>query len=928
MVNENTPQNPEKNLQNTVIFDMPVVFSQTGKKLTVEKDIQGRRIIKINTAKYKTPEEANQAAYLEAATFAAVKKELSTANSAEEFIDLMKENPLTAKAVMRLKAISYLKTHEPEVAEEAGQIIPTALTLKKQFDWLCQQYLLTGKFPQQVLEEIKTAASKLLPDGKRNVLDFIVQENRSYASAVELYQKYVKQLVDGIKADEEEVKKTERDDYVPPPFSSETEPLDPNTVRFKVSPFLGGYYRGQVFRYDPKEKRLVAGESTRTVFDPQEIPENIEDLQPYNFSGIYIPGEENIIPLRKDALPLPATIKPAETFILMRSKTGVFSLEPKKGRAVNESTPFEFTFVLAQTADNRIDDEPEDEDLAAIDAPLGEQFEAFREKLAKEKLLSPKDKARATVAMIRKTMKYPAAEQRQEMDSKYLAAGAALMPTIEEHTITNCHWSNIAASEINKRLEIPSRVPTGFFVQRHPDVDFAPIGGIGHAWSEVWDADQPATKDSWVQMDATPAKENEENDEKEKSDGGQATKANETDNTDQLEEGEGELEESGVLDLTPEELAQLQIDLQGVEPLQTDIAEALFKARTNVNAADWKKVKEFIDAVNKTQVPMDAQIPETPAFMQTYAVQINAPKGTLEREWQKLFCLICKNRAIKTKAFRGPVRQSEGIRLRDPVDAYIDIMSGDPDPGGYEMEATRNKNILDITEFDEDAIIDLTSSMDDVDKHGNTMRVEQKKAILTLLYQIMRLNERLNDSRAASQMREPVTIKSTVYSIHGGKKNKGNYACLKSADEQLTEEVMVNLAGELDVTTPGVGDLLSALKKYREGITAEMAEKLKSGKFIKLLTIYSDGNLWCSSCGHESCNVEMHRASITAIQKEVQTLRAMGVVVQGIGFTENARSIRLICEDSADPESAIVVDNVSESTLARQKNLVKHLKKL
>ncbi len=928
MASEETPQNSEKILQNTVIFDVPVIFAQTGKKLSVEKDEKGRRIIKINTTKYKTPEEATQAASIEASTFAAVKKELSASDSAEVFIDLMKENPQAARAVMRLKAISYLKTHEPEIAEEAGQIIPSALTLKKQFDWFCQQYLLTGKFPQEVSEEIKSTTAKLSPDGKRNVLDFIVQENRSFASAVELYEKYVKALADSIKATEDESKKTERDDYVPPPFSGEMEPMDPEKVRFKVTPFLGGLYRGQVFRYDPKEKRLVARVSTKTAFNPQEIPENIEELQQYKFSGIYIPGEENIIPLRKDSLPLPATIKPADIFTLMRSKAGVFSLEPKKGQSINEQTSFEFTFVLAKTADNRIDDEPEEEDLATIDASLGEQFETFREKLANEKLLSPKDKARATVVMIRKTMEYPTEEQRQEMDSKYLAAGTALMPTIEEHTITDCHWSNIAASEINKRLEIPSRVPSGFFVQRHPDVDFAPIGGIGHAWSEIWNPDEPEEKDPWVQMDATPAQENEEKDEKEKSDGGQATKAEETENTDQLEEGDGELQESGVLNLTPEELAQLQTDLEGVEPLQSDIAEALFKARTNVNAADWKKVKEFIDAVNKTQVPIDAQIPEMPAFMQTYAAQINAPKGTLEREWQKLFCLICKNRAIKTKAFRGPVRQSEGVRLRDPVDAYIDIMSGDPDPGGYEMEATKKKNILDITEFDEDAIIDLTSSMDDVDGHGNTMRVEQKKTILALLYQIMKLNERLNDSRAVSQMREPVSIKSTIYSIHGGKKNKGNYACLKSADEKLTEEVMVNLARELDVTTPGVGDLLSALKKYREGITAELAEKLKSGKFVKLLTIYSDGNLWCSSCGHESCNVEMHRASITAIQKEVQALRAMGVVVQGIGFTENARSIRLICEDQNDPESAVIVDNVSKSTLARQKILVKHLKKL
>lgn len=913
-------------LENITIFDIPIIFCAEGKKVTVAKDEKGQRIIKVNAAKFKTAEEAKQAAYLEAATLYAIKTELAT--SAAQFLELMKEKPLAAKAVMRLRAIDNLKTHEPELAEEIAQNIPSTLTFRQQFNWLCQEYLLTGKVPKEISEEIKLSGAKLSPDGKRNVLDFIVQENRSFKSAIELYEKYVKPVAESIKDQEQESRKTERDDYVPPPFSGETEPLDPETVRFKVSPFLGGYYRGQVFRFDPKAERLVARESTKSTFNPQAIPENIEELKRYTFSGVYLLNEENILPLPLEALPLPATLKPADLFTIMRSKMGVFSIEPKNGREIDKPTPFEFTFVMVKTSDNRIEDEPEKEDLEALEGPLGPKFESFTATLAQEKLLPQNDQARAIVSLVRKTLKYPKKEQMNDMNAKYKVAGTNLLPAIEEHGIADCHWSNIMASELNKRQGIPGRVPTGFFVQKHPDVDFAAIGGIGHAWSEVYDENQAETKDTWIRMDATPPSENENQDDQEKSAGGQAVKAEETKAAEQLEEDDSEAEESGVLDLAPEELQKLQDGLTTVEPLQADIAEALFKARTKVDRVDWKKVKDFIDAVNKTQVPADAQIPETPAFMQAFGDQIKAPKGTLEREWQKLFCLICKNRAVKRKAFRGPVRQSEGTRLGDPVEAYIDIMAGDPDPGGYQVEATKKRNILDVTAFDEDAIIDLTSSMDDVDSQGHMMRLEQKKAILALLYQIMRLNERLNDSRAVSQMREPVTINSTIYSIHGGQKNKGNYSCLKSADEQLTEQVMVHLSRELDSTTPGVGDLLSALKKYRQGITEQLAEKLKSGKFVKLLTIYSDGNLWCSSCGHESCNVEMHRGNIAAIKQEVQALRSLGVIVQGIGFTQNARSIKVICEDASDPESAVIVNDVSKATLARQKMLVKHLKKL
>jgi hypothetical protein len=932
---ENQTIESSQKLENGEVFGIPVVFSSEGKKVDLSKDEKGQRIIKINAARFKTTGEAKQAAYLEAATLDSMKRELS--GSSGQFLELMKEKPNAAKAVMRLRAAAHIKIYEPDVAEESSKNTPAALTFPQQFDWLCGQYILTGKIPDEVSEEIKSAGARLSPDGTRNALDFIVQSNRSFKSAVELYERYVKPVADSIKNKEKESRKTERDDYVPPPFSGETEPLDPNAVRFKVRPFLGGYYRGQIFRYDPGEKRLVARESTKSTFNPQEIPENLDELKQYTFSGTYLPlhllptGEkENILPLpvRKDgsAFPLPATLKPPDLFTLMRSKAGVFSLEPKNGKKIDEPISFEFTFVMAKTFDNCIDDVPEEEDMKTIDGPLGEKFESFMEALVREKLLSHGDKAGATVSMIREALKYPKKEQREEMNVKYKAAGAGLLPTIEEHGIADCHWSNISACELNKRLGIPSRVPTGFFVQKHPDVDFAPVGGIGHAWSEIYDEKQAGTRDLWIKMDATPPQENEKDEEK--SGGGQESKAEKPRAAEDIEEDDTEVEESGALSLTSEELEELREELTGIEPLQADIADELFKARTGVDSADWKAVKSFIDAVNKTQVPIAAQIPETPAFMQAFGDQIKAPKGTLEREWQKLFCLICKNRAIKRKAFRGPVRQSEGTRLRDPVEAYIDIRSGDPDPGGYELEATKKKTILDVREFDEDAIIDLTSSMNDTDEHGHVMRVEQKKAILALLYQVMRLNERLNDSRTVPKMREPVTINSTIYSIHGGKKNKGNYACLKSSDEQLTEQVMVHLARELDITTPGAGDLLSALKKYREGITGQLAEKLKSGKFVKLLTIYSDGNLWCSACGHESCNVEMHRENIVAIQKEVQALRAMGVIVQGIGFTQNARAIKAICEDAGDPESAVVVDDVSNSTLVRQKMLVKHLKKL
>jgi nicotinamide mononucleotide adenylyltransferase len=178
-------------------------------------------------------------------------------------------------------------------------------------------------------------------------------------------------------------------------------------------------------------------------------------------------------------------------------------------------------------------------------------------------------------------------------------------------------------------------------------------------------------------------------------------------------------------------------------------------------------------------------------------------------------------------------------------------------------------------------------------------------------------------------MREPVQIRSEIYSIHGnGRNSDGNYAQLKSRNDDITEQALIYLNNVLDKTTAGAGDLVSALRKYRTSITPEVLMKIKKGKFVKMITLYSDGNTWCAACGQESCNTQMHRVKVHEARQEVKMLREMGIIVQGIGFTQAGSSIKLICEDPSDPQAAVVVDDSSKAIFARQQMLRKHLQKL
>lgn len=209
------------------------------------------------------------------------------------------------------------------------------------------------------------------------------------------------------------------------------------------------------------------------------------------------------------------------------------------------------------------------------------------------------------------------------------------------------------------------------------------------------------------------------------------------------------------------------------------------------------------------------------------------------------------------------------------------------------------------------------------------MKGEQKKLVMTLLHHLMTMNRRLNDSRQKTRMRNPLGMFTEVLSIlGGGDKNTGHFSHLKKKDEPLSEETLVHLARSLDKTAAGAGDLLGALRAYRSGITADMQNQLKKCQLVKMLTIYSDGNQWCANCGSESHQNQIDSVKLKAMQDEVKALRAMGIIVQGIGFTDRSKSIELICRDPEDKASAVIVEDVSKAVFARYEMLSKHLKRL
>lgn len=876
------------------VLDIPIEFRTEGKRIEMNK--QGNtQAIHVNVMRFARREGAESAAIGQAAYLRSMRDHLQTETG--KALEALKTFGESAHAALRLKGMKKLSQWEPLESATIVKISEGPSTSLQLFDWACSHYLLTGQFPAKLPQEMLQILNRIPMHKGKSALEFIAEEKRSLKSAAKLYAERVAPLRAELKQHEGEKRMTEREDYTPPNFSGEQEPLDPNTVQWRVEPFYGGYYRQQLFRYDPQQQRIVAEPIEKVEFRLAETPDNLAEIKRYTFRGVFKPGEEHRIPFPEKGLPLPETLEPQGKFLLMRSQTGIFSLDERTSAAIREPTEYSFQFVIAGTVDNRIDDEPTEADLATIDGPLDDSAQTLLDTLKSNQFLSEADRARGVVLGIRKQFTYPEEEERQGMNERYAVAGSHLHPTMADLKLADCHWSNIRASDLGRRVAVPMRTPSGFFVSPHPDVDFAPIGGIGHAWSERWDSGLK----QWIRMDATPPKQNEE----------------EGEPSEKEEKREGNEQDMDVLPLSDDEAKELLNKLTGMAPAEREVADSLFVERTAVDPAEWKRVEEFIKAVNDIQVPQHFQIPETATLLTHFRDRLNALKGTLEREWQKLFCIICSKREIHRRAFRGPVRQSEGTRLKDTVTAYIDIVAGHPDPGGFELDATRKEQVIDVQSFHDDVIVDLTASMEKTDDLGNSMRLEQKKMILGSLSALSRLNEMLSDSRIRSKLRAPLSIQSALYSVQGGAE-LGTFTDLSRKSDESVEHWLTDLFRRLDHTVQGRGDLLSALKSYRGTVSADMQQDIASGSLKKMLTIFSDGM-------EELMQDQRGQSELLAIQKEIAELRQLGIVVQGIGFTKSAKAITVVCNDPKDAQAAVVVDDVSRAVTVRNTMLAKHL---
>ncbi len=859
--------------------DVAVVKRNTGARMTWSSD---HSELRVNTALFRNADQARIATLRQVGNHMGLTQAVRT--DANLLLDLTRTYPEAGEPVLRWQGLARLREINPNVLRDQPVAVQNQ-TLAQEFQWALDTYVLTGKYPDQVSDLVRQTLRRIPQSKGRSLVDYIAS-GRYLRFDGQNFTTHLKPLIDELTEQDRQTGRSQQFEYRPTPpqdVSENKEPIQEGDITVRVTPFYGGYYREQVCRYDPATQQIVKEAGVKTTWSIDDPPEDETVWKTKRtYEGNLQPGKESLVKLPYNALPVSSTLNPPNALQFMRDDLGIISVDPRHGQTA-DSTTFSFDFVLAEAPSNQLNMPPADLDTVPVGGNLDIDTQTLIDDLSTQTWMTDVQKAREVALYVRKKLRYPQDEgEIAQIDSLYQSTPPEeLWAKIKETGVAHCYWANILRDELCKRLGVASRIATGPYVSsKDPRFEFAVVEAPGlpkHAWGEVWDAD----KQVWTHkgMDATPPK----------------AKDDSQDQDGQSEPQDGDFGDSDVdkPELSQEEIEKLYEQLSQQDestssqiPSPEELAAKQFEQEKGVAWREWHQLETWINGVNRISVPAQSSIRHR--------------QSTIYQEWRDLFDLLYKRREIPHEVYKGPVRQSEGEFLDDPVTAYIDVRSHDDNPLGYQRTQIKPKERIEVSVFEDDFILDISGSMSGLP--GD----EQRKMVLSSEYNIKTLNDRLNHSRYRTHMTTPLSVQSRVATF-------GNWTdVVQESTDTITEKGLVALDGALKAHNQSSQGLGESLKQYRDALDPTTIQKIKEGGHAKVLTIVSDGDV-------------TDQARCVALIKE---LRQAGIIVQGIGFGSAAQDVRVVCNDPADPDAAVVIDDITQATMTRHKLLMKHLSKL
>ncbi|PIR46982.1 MAG: hypothetical protein COV07_01445 [Candidatus Vogelbacteria bacterium CG10_big_fil_rev_8_21_14_0_10_45_14] len=236
---------------------------------------------------------------------------------------------------------------------------------------------------------------------------------------------------------------------------------------------------------------------------------------------------------------------------------------------------------------------------------------------------------------------------------------------------------------------------------------------------------------------------------------------------------------------------------------------------------------------------------------------------SIKDDLRELLSRIISSRLKKVHEPRYPVE--EGEELIDHAGAVAQTKAGHPEPRVFERIEIVERKGEKAGEVEITLVFDRTVSM----KEG-TKSTEQRRAGVLAMEVLKDFGEDCEERK--SDMEYPLLTSTEIYSFQNSVDDDKKPR--KEMSPELSEKARVEVS-ELLRTTPGRHTTdYTTLKAIREGLDEDTLEKIKEGLLKKIVIIFTDGE-----SGNEPKLLE-----------EIKLLREAGVVVAGIGITEDGKS--------------------------------------
>jgi hypothetical protein len=267
--------------------------------------------------------------------------------------------------------------------------------------------------------------------------------------------------------------------------------------------------------------------------------------------------------------------------------------------------------------------------------------------------------------------------------------------------------------------------------------------------------------------------------------------------------------------------------------------------------------------------------------------------GLIE-ELRNLFSRIISKRLKQILAPKYPVE--EGDELADPAQLVADVKSGNLQPKVWEDTEIKQKKGDRFGEVEITLVCDRSSSMEQGQKAA-----EQRKAAV-LVMEVLK-DFALMCEQEKRNVDKPLEVRSEIYTFASSSEDG---TPLKKMSKELGEAERINVLKKLS-NLPGSTTDFNCLEAIDNHLSDEVKNKIEQGGLKKIVIVFTDGG----------------SDDPTRVQGALKSLREDGVVVIGVGITEEGRPVV-----STYAPNALVVPDVAKLPFVLGDLLKEHLKDL